>query len=54
MEALITAITSLVTAATGWVTSFVTLITGQPLLLLFVVTGFVGLGVGLIKRIIKI
>lgn len=54
MDALITAITSLVTASTSWVTSFVNLITGQPLLLLFVITGFVGLGVGLIKRIIKI
>lgn len=54
MSAIITNITSVVTAATGWVGQYVTLITGQPLLLLFVITSFVGLGVGLIARLIRL
>lgn len=47
-------VTSIVTAAVGWVGQFVTLITGNPLLLMFVISGFAGLGVGLIKRIIRL
>ena len=54
MEALITQITSLVTAAVGWIGQYVTAITANPLLLIFVVTAFVGLGVGLISRIIHL
>lgn len=54
MDAIITAITSLVTGAVGWLGSYVTAITGQPLLLAFVLVSFVGLGVGLIKRIIRL
>lgn len=54
MEAILTSITAVVTASIGWVTSFVELIGKTPLLLLFVITGFVGLGVGLIKRLIRI
>lgn len=54
MATIITNITSVVTAAIGWVGQFVTLITGQPLLLLFVITSFVGLGVGLIARLIRL
>ena len=51
MSEIISSVTSLVTAAIGWVNSFVGAITGQPLLLLFVIISFVGLGVGLIKRL---
>lgn len=54
MEALITQITALVTAAVGWIGQYVTTITANPLLLIFVVTAFVGLGVGLISRIIHL
>lgn len=54
MATIITNITSVVTAAIGWVGQFLTLITGQPLLLLFVITSFVGLGVGLIARLIRL
>lgn len=54
MSGIITSISSVVTAAISWVTSYVELITDTPLLLLFVITGFVGLGVGLIKRIIRL
>lgn len=54
MADIISAVTSLVTASVGWVKSFVDVITEQPLLLLFVITSFVGLGVGLIKRLIRL
>ena len=54
MADILTAVTSLVNAAVSWITTFCTAITGQPLLLLFVITSFVGLGVGLIKRLVKI
>lgn len=54
MAEILTAVTSLVTAAVSWITTFCTTITEQPLLLLFVITSFVGLGVGLIKRLVKI
>lgn len=54
MTSILGDITSVVTAAIGWINSFVGAITGQPLLLLFVVVAFVGLGVGLIRRIIHL
>lgn len=54
MSSIITDVTSLVTAASGWITSYVGVITGSPLLLMFVITSFVGLGVGLLRRLIRI
>lgn len=54
MSTILGNVTLLVTEAITWVGDFVTCITGNPLLELFVVTGFVGLGVGLIRRIIKL
>ena len=55
MDALITAVSSLVTAAIGWVGDFITEITSQPLLLLFcVAVPLVGLGVGIINRLIRV
>ena len=47
-------VTSVVTEAIKWIGQFVTCITSQPLLLMFVVITFVGLGVGLIRRIIRL
>lgn len=54
MSAILSSITSLVTESITWITSFVGAITGQPLLLLFVIVAFVGLGIGLIRRIIHV
>lgn len=54
MATILENITSVVTSAISWVTSFVDLITGQPLLLLFVIVALVGLGVGLISRLIHL
>lgn len=45
------AITSIVTEAVSWITSFAGAIVSTPLLLFFVVLGVVGMGVGFIMRI---
>lgn len=54
MTAILSNVTLFVTEAIKWVTSFATTITDTPLLLMFVITAFVGLGVGLIKRLIRL
>lgn len=54
MADLIAAITAIVNASIGWITSFVGVITDTPLLLMFVLVGFVGLGVGLLRRLMKL
>ena len=54
MAAILTNVTSFVTAAVGWVGSFVDCIVAHPLLEMFVITSFVGLGVGLIQRLVRI
>lgn len=47
-------VTSFVTSAVSWIGSFVGAITGSPLLLMFVIVAFVGLGIGLIGRLIHL
>lgn len=54
MSEIITSVTALVTAAVTWIEAFVGVITKQPLLLMFVIVSFVGLGVGLIKRLMRL
>ena len=54
MATLLSNVTAFVTEAISWVTSFCTCITGQPLLLMFVIVAFVGPGVGLIRRLIRL
>ena len=47
-------VTTFVTSAVSWIGSFVGAITGNPLILMFVIVAFVGLGVGLINRLIRL
>lgn len=47
-------VSSLVTEAVKWVGSFVGAITSNPLILMFAIVAFVGLGVGLIKRLVRV
>lgn len=54
MSAILGDVTSFVTEAIGWINSFVGVIVAQPLLLMFVIVAFVGLGVGLIQRLIHL
>lgn len=54
MSDILSSVSSFVTEAISWVTSFASVITSTPLLLIFVITSFVGLGVGLIRRLIRL
>lgn len=56
MASILTAISSVVSQAMTWAGSVVTFITGEghELVLLFVIVSFVGLGVGMIRRIIRL
>lgn len=54
VSTIVTNVTTLVTEAVKWVGSFVDVITSNPLILTFVIVSFVGLGVGLIKRLVKV
>ncbi len=54
MADIITAITTIFTAAMGWMGTVATTVTSTPILLLGVVIGFVGLGVGLFKRLLRV
>lgn len=53
MSAILADVTSLVTSAITWAGQFVTFITANPLVELFVITSFVGLGCGLVMRLIR-
>ena len=54
MEALLTAITAIFTAAIGWVGTVATTIVDEPLLLMFCVIPLGGLGVGLFRRLLHV
>lgn len=53
MSELMTAIGTIVTNAITWMGNFVTFITSNPLVLAFVIVSFVGLGIGLLMRLIR-
>ena len=54
MSTLITDVGSLVTGGVTWIESFVGAITGNDLILMFVLFGFIGTGIGLIRRLIRL
>lgn len=54
MSTIITDVGTIVTAAVGWIGQYTSAITANPLLEMFVITSFVGLGVGLIRRLIRL
>lgn len=54
MATLIESITSVFTAAIGWVGTVADTVAGEPLLLIGVIIGFVGLGVGLFRRLLNV
>lgn len=51
---LLTEASSVVTSGLTWVGQVVDTITGNPLLLLFVVLALVGLGIGLVGRLLHV
>ena len=54
MSTIISDVGSIVTAAVGWIGNYAGAITSNPIIEMFVITGFVGLGVGLIRRLIRL
>lgn len=53
MNDIVTAIGNLVTGSVSWVGSMATAVAGSPLLLFFVISGFVGIGIGLLMRFVR-
>jgi hypothetical protein len=47
-------VTSIVTAAASWIETYVGVIMDNPLILTFVVLSMAGMGVGLIRRMIRL
>lgn len=45
---------SMVTSSVSWIGSFIDAITSNPLIEAFVIVSFVGLGVGLIQRLVRV
>lgn len=45
---------SMVTSSVNWIGSFVGAITSNPLIEAFVIVSFVGLGIGLIQRLVRV
>lgn len=45
---------SMVTSSVSWIGSFIGAITSNPLLEAFVIVSFVGLGIGLIQRLVRV
>lgn len=54
MTAMLSTITEVFTAAVGWVGTVADTITSTPLLMVGCVLGFIGVGVGLFKRMFNI
>ena len=54
MTSLLSTVTEVFTAAVGWVGTVADTITGEPLLLIGVVLGFIGVGVGLFRRMLNV
>lgn len=56
MSTLITTIGTIVTAAAGWIGTFTGVITtsGNEILLLFVALPVVGVGIGMLKRLMRV
>ena len=53
MASIIADVGTIVTAASGWIQTYAGVITGNPIIEMFVIVSFVGLAVGLIRRLIR-
>ena len=54
MGTLLTTIGEVFTSAVGWVCTVADTIAGNPILLIGVVMGFIGVGVGLFRRMLNV
>lgn len=54
VASILTEATAIVTSSITWVGQFATAIVDNPIILMFVIVSFVGLGVGLIRRMMRL
>lgn len=54
MEAILSSVSSVFTAAIGWVGTVADTVTSEPILMIFCIIPLVGLGVGLFKRLLSV
>lgn len=54
VSTILTSVGEIVTAAIGWVEDVVSVVVSQPLILLFVCIPLVGLGIGMLRRMISL
>lgn len=54
METVISTIGTVFNGALGWASTVANTVTGTPLLLFGVVLGFIGVGIGLFKRLLNV
>lgn len=54
MSTILADVGSIVTQSVSWIGDFAGVITSNPIIEMFVITSFVGLGVGLIRRLIRL
>lgn len=54
MAEIISSVSSIFTAAIGWVGTVAETVTGEPILLIFAILPLVGIGVGLFKRLLSV
>ncbi len=54
MATVLSTITEVFTAAVGWVGTVAETVSGNPLLLIGVVIGFIGTGIGLFSRLLRV
>ena len=54
METVISTIGTVFNGAMGWASTVANTVTGTPLLLFGVVLGFIGVGIGLFKRLLSV
>lgn len=54
LAAILADVGSMVTSSVTWIGSFIDAITSNPLIEAFVIVSFVGLGIGLIKRLVRV
>lgn len=54
MGDVLSSVSSVVTASIGWIGEYVSVITSTPLLLLFTTIPLVGLGIGLLRRLLSV
>lgn len=54
MATVLSTITEVSTAAVGWIGTVADTVAGNPLLLIGVVIGFIGTGIGLFSRLLRV